>query len=901
MGACDHCNRLTTPTSLASTSLDRNTNSSSNTLWSETRSYDAGGRLSSVFVNEELEETDNRDRTISYVSDALGQVLSRVEQDQNTSAGDPKDLHYYFDGMKIGDISNNGTSDTDYATAIQNRYASSTSTPWRNNGSSVAYADFDQSYDPINPTSQGASATGSRYTVRDGDSLRSIARNVWGDETLWYIIADANALTGAEVLTGGTTLLIPAKVTNVHNNADTFRVYDPNDAIGSNNPANPAPKPPKKNCAIIGQILIVAIAVAVTALTAGAAAAAIAPGIGSISGGMGLLAAGKLGVAAAIGIGVASGAAGSIVSQGFGVATGLQDKFSWKGVAMSALAGGVSGGLNASGAFRVVGVAGESVGARAAQGMITNATTQGVALATGLQNKFSWAGVAAAGVVSGVGGASTRWLKGQNVFGNANRFYSGMASGIAGAATRSLITGTSFGDNLIAVLPDVIGTTIGSMIAEGVASRLDGAPRTSTDTDRPEALRMERPDLVAELEARGATLEVRDDGSIDLPGYRRATGRVSMLPAGSIDTLTSGSDMDGDPFGGWLDPDPFVDTHPPSTWRPGLDDGMGVNFLFDDGASSVYSDWIDDGNGAVRIITSTGGGSALYLGGTQRYDALGLTVSYGAEIQPDIDYAAAFRTMFGSSEPRFPLLPIGGGGTPPPTLWQRTQNIGDAMWRITIGPGSVVDRVVTRNVYRILSGVGTVLDPGAMMAVEQATAGVPQTRLGAPILRGAGLIGRGARWASGLYFESRAAAQMPVRLSPPQTVTLYRVDDVQFAPRIAADGSIPFVATRSGDERTLFINIGQPERAAEFAVVNRGGNATITAVEVDASIVPRLRGTSVLDTSEAARLNPFAPLRVDVTKAPDQFGLRTSDHIQMLRDAIRPGTARVVDPRTLRR
>jgi LysM repeat protein len=177
---------------LASTSLDRNTSSSSNALWSETRSYDAGGRLASVAVTEDL--VASRSRTISYVSDALGQVLSRVEQDQS-STGDPKDLHYYFDGMKIGDISNNGTSDTDYATAIQNRYASSTSTPWRNNGSSVPHADFDQSYDPINPTSQGASATGSRYTVRDGDSLRSIARNVWGDETLWYIIADANALT----------------------------------------------------------------------------------------------------------------------------------------------------------------------------------------------------------------------------------------------------------------------------------------------------------------------------------------------------------------------------------------------------------------------------------------------------------------------------------------------------------------------------------------------------------------------------------------------------------------------------------------------------------------------------------------------------------------------------------
>ena len=60
-----------------------------NALWSETRSYDTSGRLSSVAVTEDL--VANRSRTISYVSDAIGQVLSRVEQDQS-STGDPKDL-----------------------------------------------------------------------------------------------------------------------------------------------------------------------------------------------------------------------------------------------------------------------------------------------------------------------------------------------------------------------------------------------------------------------------------------------------------------------------------------------------------------------------------------------------------------------------------------------------------------------------------------------------------------------------------------------------------------------------------------------------------------------------------------------------------------------------------------
>jgi len=107
------------------------------------------------------------------------------------------------------------------------------------------------------------------------------------------------------------------------------------------------------------------------------------------------------------------------------------------------------------------------------------------------------------------------------------------------------------------------------------------------------------------------------------------------------------------------------------------------------------------------------------------------------------------------------------------------------------------------------------------------------------------------------------------------------------------------VTTKSGNERALFVNIGQPERAKEFALLNRGGNATITAVEVDASLLEKLRATAVYDKSADAALLPNAPLRVDINKAPDQFGLRTPDHFQWLRDAIKPDTARTIDPNDL--
>jgi len=129
-----------------------------------------------------------------------------------------------------------------------------------------------------------------------------------------------------------------------------------------------------------------------------------------------------------------------------------------------------------------------------------------------------------------------------------------------------------------------------------------------------------------------------------------------------------------------------------------------------------------------------------------------------------------------------------------------------------------------------------------------------------------------------------------------KTATVYRVDDANFSPRIAADGTVPEVLTKKGNERALFVNVDQPARAKEFALNNRQGNATVTSVEVDASYVEKLRENAVLDTSPAAAANPGAPLVVDVNKAPDQFGLRTPEQIQEFRDAIVPDSVNIIDP-----
>src|SRR6185369_8485313 len=99
--------------------------------------------------------------------------------------------------------------------------------------------------------------------------------------------------------------------------------------------------------------------------------------------------------------------------------------------------------------------------------------TQGIAVATGLQDKFNGGGVAAAAAVSGVSGQI-------KVGGIPGQLLSGAAGALAGAATRSVLDGSDFGDNVLTTLPDVLGSTIGNLVA-GVATSGFDAPSTRSN------------------------------------------------------------------------------------------------------------------------------------------------------------------------------------------------------------------------------------------------------------------------------------------------------------------------------------------------------------------------------------------------------------------------------------
>jgi hypothetical protein len=182
--------------------------------------------------------------------------------------------------------------------------------------------------------------------------------------------------------------------------------------------------------------------------------------------------AGLAGLAGAVAAGAIGGAIGSMVSQGVGVATGLQEKFSWKGVAMAAIAGGVGAGMGGIGAFKDLGGV---IAQGAARGAASSIVTQGIGVATGLQDSFSWTSVAVGGVVGGVSAGLGKAMgidyASRTIESYAKQAVAGLGGAMAGASVRSAITGTSFGDNIMAVLPDVIGSTIGNMVAYGVQSK----------------------------------------------------------------------------------------------------------------------------------------------------------------------------------------------------------------------------------------------------------------------------------------------------------------------------------------------------------------------------------------------------------------------------------------------
>jgi YD repeat-containing protein len=186
-------------------------------------------------------------------------------------------------------------------------------------------------------------------TVVEGDTLQSIAARVYGNPSLWFVLAEANGLDPSQPLKVGSRITVPNTIESGAITADTHVVYSEQDIIGSTLPNLKTPK--KKGCGNILAIIIVVIIAVVVAIYAPYLIGALGSAIGGLLGGGA--------VATFIGTVVAAaivGAAASIVQQGLLIAMGYQAKFNWGAVGQAALTGALTAGVGA-GIDKIAGLA----------------------------------------------------------------------------------------------------------------------------------------------------------------------------------------------------------------------------------------------------------------------------------------------------------------------------------------------------------------------------------------------------------------------------------------------------------------------------------------------------------------------------------------------------------------
>lgn len=186
--------------------------------------------------------------------------------------------------------------------------------------------------------------------------------------------------------------------------------------------------------------------------------------MGGATAGAGTLAA-SLGT---VGTGMAAAAVGSVASQAVGNLIGAQNGFSWKGVALSAIGGGITAGLGGS----AIPSTQNAIVDAAIRGAAGNALSQGIGVVTGLQSSFSWRSVAASAVGGGVGQAVGQVVGG--AVGNTDwspftkdlvtRGLAGLAGGLAAAVMR----GGKVSVQQVAL--DSFGNALGSSLAAAMSS-----------------------------------------------------------------------------------------------------------------------------------------------------------------------------------------------------------------------------------------------------------------------------------------------------------------------------------------------------------------------------------------------------------------------------------------------
>jgi len=340
------------------------------------------GYLQSTTSGENVSDTPNvRPSTDESVYDDRGNLVALTQHTQY-AGGTVADTVRVFaydgngeiierqDGTADGATLNQGTNP-----ALENQHYVYV------NGQQVAHYDDAGTVDVLSEVTAFSSSTNgpNGYVVQAGDTLESIAQAEYGDASLWYVLAQANALSSDSDLSIGQRLTIP-QVTTSSNTATTYKPYDPSSIVGSTTPSLPtiAPPPPpaSSHCNALADIIVIAVTIVATVLTEGATSGILADELGAVG--------------SAVLSGAIAGAAGSVAGQLTGDVLGVHQGLDLGAVAENALEAGITQG---------VGVGIPSTGNVFADGAISGAIAYvGNDVAAKLTDQpahFSWAGLVA--------------------------------------------------------------------------------------------------------------------------------------------------------------------------------------------------------------------------------------------------------------------------------------------------------------------------------------------------------------------------------------------------------------------------------------------------------------------------------------------------------------------------
>ena len=333
-------------------------------------------------------------------------------------------------------------------------------------------------------------------TLNAGDTLDSIALQIYGDSSLWYLIADANGITDRTARAGekgsqlhaGLRLNLPSVTKGQHNTSTTHNVLSSTDWTGDTTAIasplvalTPAPPPHQhhhnsfwKTIAKITVVITAAVAMVMSAGALAVLAGATVTGLGSlITTGLAVLGGtASLGLTPTLAISFAAGFTSSIAGQTAANLLHQQNGIDMKSALLSGLGtaatAGVSHLLNASKAYAALRTTIESSSPpafnvmNAAEMMERDSVSQALNLALTHHQHFDWMELGVSAVTAGVMGGQTA-----QSLNNKLEEKLGRLSTFATSELQALATGAATGNfDAAQILQDNLGNAVSSTLLQ---------------------------------------------------------------------------------------------------------------------------------------------------------------------------------------------------------------------------------------------------------------------------------------------------------------------------------------------------------------------------------------------------------------------------------------------------